>query len=96
MTIKEYIIEKETAIYTERLEKLETIGAPQIVITAQRNAIKELQTGNFKVGGDTNLLDYNFKNREVKTGRSGKTYISFDGKINYFPTAKYGRYIVTA
>lgn len=93
MTIKEFIIEKELPMNKERLEKLIEMGAPEIIIKSLFEQIKGMENGELKIGGDLELLDYEFKDYEVKKRKSGKIYIVFDKSINYFPNAKYGRYI---
>ena len=96
MTIKEFIIDREMVVYEGRLNSLLELGAPDIMIESQRKAVAALQSGDFKIGGDPYLLDYEFSEWKVYKGRGGKMYVQFDEKINYFPTAKYGRYIKEA
>lgn len=93
MKIKEFIIEKELRLTKERFKKLIEIGAPKIMMDNISEQIKEMENGEIKIGGDLELLDYEFNDYEVKKGRGGKVYIEFDNSINYFPNAKYGRYI---
>jgi len=93
MTIKDFIIEKETKMMQERLEQLEKFKAPAIVIEKLKKDIEKLKNGELKVSGDESLLEYEFFQYEVKKGRGGKIYIEFDNVIKYFPEAKYGRYI---
>jgi len=93
MTIKELIIEKELPMDKERLEKLIEMGAPEIIITSLSEQIKEMENGELKIGGDLELLDYEFRDYEVKRRKSGKIYIVFDKSIIYSPYTKYGRYI---
>ena len=92
-TIKDYILENEIKNVSERLEKLKDIRAPQVMLDGLAKELQELRKGNFKITGDKELLNYKWKTREIKKGRGGKVFIQFDGKINYFPTAKYGKYI---
>ena len=93
MTIKDFIVEKETKMMKERLEQLEKFGAPAIIIEKTKENIKKLENGELKVGGDKSLLEFEFIQCAVKKGRSGKVYLEFDNVIKYFPEAKYGRYI---
>ena len=93
MTIKEFIIDREMVVYEGRLENLIELGAPDIMIESQRKMVDALKRGDFKVGGDSYWLDYEFSEWKTYKGRGGKMYVQFDGKVNYFPTAKYGRYI---
>ena len=93
MKIKSYIIEKEVSNSMERLQKLKEIGAPNVIIESLSKEIEKLKSGNLNIGGDKELIEEEFNNKEVKKGQGGKVYIQFDGRINYFPNAKYGRFI---
>ena len=93
MTIKDFIIERETKMMKERLEQLEKFGAPAIIIEKTKESIKKLENGELKVSGDESLLEFDFVQCAVKKGRGGKVYLEFDNVIKYFPEAKYGRYI---
>lgn len=95
MKIKDYIVEKELAHTKERLDKLTEIGAPSVVLKGISEEIERLESGVLNVGGNKDLLDEDFSEREVKKCNGGKVYIQFDGRINYFPNAKYGRFITT-
>ena len=91
MTIKDFIIEWETKIIRERLEKLKKFKAPAIIIEKTKENIKKLENGELKVGGDKSLLEFDFvqcavKKRDVEE----KIYLEFDNTIKYFPEAKYG------
>lgn len=99
MKIREYILEKELVGYKYRLDKLIEIGAPQVIIDRQRELVGELENGVISVSGDKEVLEFEFNKSEKKTGRGGKVYIQFicdNCLVNYFPTAKYGRYIKRA
>lgn len=93
MTIRNYILNGAISTAKERLEKLQAINAPQVIIDGQKRAIADLENGNLKIGGDTKVLDREFENREFKTGRGGKGYILINGNVSFFPNAKYGMYI---
>ena len=93
MTIKDFIIERETKMMKERLEQLEKFGAPAIIIEKTKESIKKLENGELKVSGDESLLEFDFVQCAVKKGRGGKVYLEFDSAIKYFPEAKYGRCI---
>lgn len=93
MTIREWICEREARLYEERLEKLIEIQAPQIMITGQQALVAELRAGILQVGGAKEKLETEVQSAEIKSGRGGKTYYVFNGTINYFPTARYGRFI---
>ena len=96
MTIREKIIANEITAQTDRLTKLSEMGAPAVMITGTEKIIADLKSGNIKVGGDTELLDQEYVSGESKKGNGGKVYIQINGNINYFPNARYGRYIKAA
>ena len=93
MTIKEFICEKESLAFEDRLVKLVNMNAPQCIIDSQRKAVEDLKNGILKVGGDVESLSTEVKSVEQRKGRGGKIYVCFNGSINYFPQAKYGRFI---
>lgn len=84
MTIREYV----HGGLKERLERLIELGAPQVMIEAQK-----MMVDNPKIGGDNELLDAVISTKEIKKGRGGKEYILFNDMICFFPKAKYGMYI---
>ena len=96
MTIREWICQNEARMFEYRLERLEAMNAPKVMIEAQRKAVDELKAGKIEVGGEKNLLDVEFESFIQKKGNGGKAYLTINGKINYFPQAQYGRYIKTA
>lgn len=97
MTIREWICKNEARMTAERADKLESLGAPKIMIEGTRDKAEALKNGILKCGGDTELLNAEMESFEVRKGRGGKTYISLnDGNINYFPETKYGRFIKRA
>ena len=94
MTIREKIIENELAYQKDRYAKLKEMGAPVVIIENMERVISELTAGDIKVTGETELLDLDYFNGEVKKGKGGKVYICMNnGSILYFPNAKYGRFI---
>lgn len=93
MTIREYIIKGTLTTAEERLNKLTEIRAPQVMIDGQSKLVNSLKAGKIKIGGDTKVLDEEFKTREIKTGNGGKPYIVINDGIHFFPQAKYGMYI---
>ena len=96
MTIKQFLIESEKRMMNRRLESLKKIKAPSVVIESLANYIAEIET-SWKAGGDTELLEVEFENFVQKKGNKGKPYISFNnGTINYFPMARYGKYVKSA
>ncbi|MBQ4447448.1 MAG: hypothetical protein II897_04055 [Clostridia bacterium] len=96
MTIREWLIENEARIQSERLSKLVEIGAPAVMLNAQRKLVEELDNGIVEVGGETALLETEIETYEWKTGKGGKPYAHINGSVNFFPRAKYGRYIARA
>ena len=92
-TIKEHIIQAELKGLRERVNKLIQAEAPDIIIESIEREIQKLEQGILKIGGDKSLLDREFISCEIKTGNGGKKYVQFNNNINYFPNAKYGRYI---
>lgn len=95
MTIKEFIIKCEAKSLTERAEKLEAMSAPKIMIEGCMKAVADLEAGILPVSGASELLDIEYVQHEQRKGRGGKVYVTFNGTINYFPQAKYGRFITT-
>ena len=94
MTIKEHIVEKEIEFKKERIEKLEKIGSPAIILKLEKEQLVDLQKGNIKIAGDVKALDEIMADVVVKKGRGGVPYACYNGgKVNYFPNAKYGRFI---
>ena len=55
------------------------------------------RNGKIKFTGNKEALDLTFKSIERKVGRGGKSWLRIEteeGKtLNYFPVARYGRYI---
>ena len=96
MTIREWICKNEARMAAERLTKLETIGAPKVMLEGIRKEITELESGKLKIGGDKALLDVEFGSFEQKKGKGGKVYVQINGNVNYFPVAQFGRYIAVA
>lgn len=90
MTLKEKITEIEIATMTVRLENLTAMNAPKIML---ETISKEIAKNDIKVGGDTELLAEIFQTVEVKKGNGGKQYLIFNGNIQYFPQARFGRFI---
>lgn len=93
MTIKEHIL-KQTKEYVEwRKNKLIDMGAPDILIKNCDEEMERLNNGDLRCSGEVELLDNELVSHEVKQGRGGKLYHVFNGNINYFPKAKYGRFV---
>lgn len=99
VTVKQFIIENELKSFSERLDNLIKMNAPDIVVNGQKKAVDELKSGNLKIGGDTDALGFIVKDFENKKGNGGKPYITIktsNGDVNYYPAAKFGRYIKKA
>lgn len=90
MTLKEKIFELELAAMKTRLEKLLELGAPRVMSESLSKAIEK---ADIKIGGDQALLAETFVTVEAKKGNGGKQYLLFNNSIQYFPQAKFGKYI---
>ena len=93
MTIKEYIIEGTKTALEERRDKLVAMQAPDILITSIGDELINLYKGELKCSGEIELLDEEMNNVEQRKGKGGIPYYVFNGNINYFPKAKYGRFV---
>lgn len=98
MKIKNYLFKKIAESNRKRAKRFIEIGAPKIVIENLLQEAEKLETGgSVKIDGDKEALDLEFVSEEFLTGRGGKKYIQFmignGQKVNYFPNARYGRYI---
>lgn len=93
MTVREYIIEATIKSLTERVSKLEKLGAPRIMCEAIHEELADLNADIFKCGGDVEYLEDELITVESRKGNGGKSYYIFNGYIRYFPMAKYGRYV---
>ena len=93
MTIKQWIIEKTKDALYERKVKLEELEAPKIMITSLEEELLRLSWNELNCGGDVELLEAELTDVEKKTGRGGSIYYTFNGTVNYFPKAKYGRFV---
>lgn len=90
-TIRNFISKNELQSADDRLQKLIEIGAPKVMIDAQRKLVDNWD--GIKANGDDFLLDIPYQSHEVKKGNGGKIYVIFNGYIQYFPTAKFGRFV---
>ena len=93
MTIKEFIIGNTAEDVRMRMEKLKEMGAPAILIRSCEEELDRLNKGDLRCSGDTFLLEEEFESHELRKGRGGIPYHVFNGNINYFPKAKYGRFV---
>lgn len=92
-TILDYICRNELKAINFRIAKLEEAEAPQIMIDCCKAEAKKLEEKNLKISGDIELLNVEIESIEQKKGRGGKVYLTINNTINYFPNARYGRYI---
>ena len=92
MTIKDFICMYELAALAERKVRCNDLGMKQMA-DAISIEIGRLEKGILTIGGDVDLLDEEYVDHELKTGSGGKKYVRFNGKVNYFPNAKYGRFV---
>ena len=93
MTIREHILENTRQNVESRLQKLEEMQAPEVLISSVKSQLTELENGQIEIGGDAELLQEDYVSVELKKGSGGKVYFEYNGNINYFPKAKYGRFI---
>lgn len=95
-TVRDFILEGAIKGTKYRLDKLIELNAPKVMIEGVSGLLDELVSGKIKISGDTYLLDKEFENYVIKKGNGGKEYYIINGNINYFPYARYGRYIKEA
>ena len=93
MKIEEYIINATIESVEARRDKLVAMQAPEILIKSIDEELDRLRDGKLKCGGDVELLQAEFVSVEQKKGKGGIPYFTFNGDINYFPKAKYGRFV---
>lgn len=91
MTVKEHIIKSTKLALEERISKLEDMQAPSVMLDAEKRNLENIE--NIKISGEVELLEEEFETVEQRKGRGGVVYYRYNGNINYFPKAKYGRYI---
>lgn len=99
MNVLTHILQKEAAAAKTRLEQLERLNAPQVIVDAQRKLVDDLSKGVLEVGGDQSLLALDVDGFELRKGRGGKPYFHYttpQGVVNYYPVAKHGRFIAVA
>ena len=93
MTIKQWIIDSTKAALEERRKKLIEMKAPSIIIEKTGEELIRLYRGELTCSGETELLEEEMTAVIEKKGRGGIPYYTFNDSINYFPHAKYGRYV---
>ena len=100
MKLKEYLLEKMKLGKENRIKRLKEINAPEIIIENEKKQYENILKGNINLlinKWNDNDFDVEFIKEERKTGNGGKVYFQFTTKdnkiINFFPNAKYGRFI---
>lgn len=107
MTIAEYIRQNEINELNESIEA-ERKREANFTHPSQRSFadrfqrsldfIKNIDLNEFKrlIGtpdkNNKSFLDIEFKSVEVKTGKGGKKFYSFNDNVNFFPSARFGWY----
>jgi hypothetical protein len=94
MTIKEFLMNEELKSWKDSLVRFKELGAPQVILDHYQNKVNELEAGKFRVGGMKYLLSEEYVSHEECKGTGGREYLRINGHINYFPRAKYDRYII--
>lgn len=94
MTIKDFIIEGTTSALIDRWKRLKDMDAPAILIQCCEEELTRLANHELRCDGKVELLNEEYLSHVEKKGRGGITYYVFNGNINYFPHAKYGRFVV--
>lgn len=67
--------------------------APAVLLKAVNDELELLSQKDLICFGETDLLDEEFVAVVQKKGKGGIPYYTFNGDINYFPRAKYGRFV---
>ena len=93
MTVRDKIIESTINAVLDRLIKLREMSAPPVLTRGCEDELAKLDRGELKCKGDIDLLDEEFVSVEERVGRGRIKYYVFNGNINYFPKAKYGRFV---
>jgi len=97
LTIGQFITQNAIAGMRERIAKLQQMQAPAVMVDALVKQLAEAErTGSLKIGGDSALLEKEYVGGEWKKGRGGKAYLAFSNGVNYFPQARFGRFISVA
>ena len=82
----------------KRIQELSGIAPDILIENLKENLsfLEESKSNYFNVTGDKEVLKWEVKSFESFNGRGGKSYIVFhckEGDVNFFPNARYGRYI---
>ena len=97
MTLREYINRCERQNIEYRLSKLKELGAPKVIIDGLGHDLELTKTNDLEISGDQDLLDkLEYQAHYVEKWRDGEGYLVIKTKdciVNYFPRAKYGRFI---
>ena len=92
-TIRTWISERAAADAEARIADLQRLRAPAIVIDQERRKGEAARAGQLEFKGEIALLDEEFENVQVSKGRGGKPVLLFNGRIYYFPKARFGRFV---
>ncbi|QQO97308.1 hypothetical protein M1M30_gp027 [Maribacter phage Colly_1] len=92
-TIKARILELTLESCSAHLKRLKEINAPEILIEGSTLYLAELERGEIEIAGSVELLEQEYVSHEKLKGNGGKSYVCFNGTVNYFPKAKFGKYI---
>jgi hypothetical protein len=97
MTVADYIFGRGLEQAAGRLRRLEELGAPAVVLNAQRAAVEKWETRTAKVGGLETLGALELAGDPVwKKGRGGKPWARLEttgGALCYFPRAQFGPFV---
>ena len=91
MTIKQFLSNSEKQMAISRLTKLKEIKAPKVIIASLEKIISNWDS-EFKVGGQKELLELEYKKHEKAAGNGGNFYLRINGDVLYFPQARFGRF----
>lgn len=93
MTIEEFIIQKEIKHLQSRLDKLLKAGISIKTADIMVAKIESIKKHGLKINGGKQLLSEEYVNHELRKGSGGKQYYQINGTINYYPEARWGKYI---
>ena len=93
MEIKTFIINRELPQLEERIQKLEDMNAPAVIIENAKSEAAKMSQGEIKISGRKDKLGMEVTSAEMK-GKGKNLYWSFNnGEAIYYPNSKYGRHI---
>ena len=96
-TIRQHLNEKIAEGSKIRYEKLKEIKAPYVMIENQTKITNMAENGEIVFSGDQEALELTYKSSTKFKGRGGKPWYQFETEegrlVNYFPAARFGRFI---